>query len=149
MEPYTWTLRVGTTHRDGATVFVRTHQFRVGMPVQFDEEYEAISALEYVLGAIGADIVNGLHSLARQRRVEIDHVEAVVQGQLNNPLTALGVIGEEGHPGLEKVKVTVYVASIETEAEVHRVWQEMLARSPLVRTFQSAIQFDLSFQVVI
>jgi uncharacterized OsmC-like protein len=149
MEPYTWTLRVSTTDEDRATVFVRQHQFTVGAPVQFDAEYNAISALEYVLGAIGADVANSLHSLARKRRVEIDQVEVVVQGELNNPLTYLGVIGESGHSGLDKVRVKVYAASIAAEEEVWRIWQEMLAKSPLVRTFQSAIQLELSLKVML
>jgi uncharacterized OsmC-like protein len=149
MEPYTWTLRVSTTGKDRATVFVRQHQFIVGAPVQFDGAYNAISALEYVLGAIGADVANGLQSLARKRRVEIEQVEVVVQGELNNPLTYLGVIGESGHPGLEKVRVRVYAASIAAEEEVWPVWQEMLEKSPLVRTLQSAMQFELSLQIVL
>ena len=148
MERYTWTLRVSATDGSHATVFARKHQFRVGTPVHFDETYDAITALEYVLGAIGADIVNGFQALARKRRVAIDHIEAVVQGELNNPLTVLGVIGESGHPGLEKVNVRVYLASLEAEADVRRLWQDMLALSPLVRTFQSAIQFELDLQVV-
>ena len=146
---YTWVLRVSTTSPGGATVFVRKHQFPVGVPLQFDAEYNAITALEYVLGAIGADVVNGLQTLARKRRVEIDHVEAVVQGELNNPLTYLGVVGEDGHPGLEKVQVKVYVASVAAAEDIQCLWQEMLRRSPLVRTFQSSIQFELSLQVVL
>ena len=149
MERYTWTLRVSTARQDRTSVFVRQHQFTVGAPVQFDAAYEAITALEYVLGAIGADVVHGLQTLARKRRVEVDHVEAVVEGELNNPLTYLGVVGESGHPGLERVSVKVYVASIAAEEEVRRVWQEMLDKSPLVRTFQSAIRFELSLQVVL
>jgi len=149
MERYTWTLRVSSAGKDRATVFARTQQFSVGAPVQFDAAYNAITALEYVLGAIGADVVNGLQTLARKRRVEVDHVEAVVEGELNNPLTYLGVVGESGHPGLEQVSVKVYVASLATEAEIRRVWQEMLDKSPLVRTFQPAIRFELSLQVVL
>jgi hypothetical protein len=149
MEHYRWTLRVSTAGKDRATVFVRQHQFPVGAPVQFDAMYDAITALEYVLGAIGADVVNGFWALARKRRVEVDHVEAVIQGELNNPLTYLGVVGESGHPGLEQVSVNVYVASLATEEEIRRVWQEMLDRSPLVRTFQPAMRFALSLQVVL
>jgi uncharacterized OsmC-like protein len=149
MEHYTWTLRVSAAGKDRATVFARTHQYSVGAPVQFDAAYDAITALEYVLGAIGADIVNGLQALARKRRVEIDHVEAVVEGELNNPLTYLGVVGESGHPGLERVSVKVYVASIAAEEEVRRVWQETLDKSPLVRTFQPAIRFEINLQVVL
>jgi hypothetical protein len=148
-ERYTWTLRVSTAGKNRATVFVRQHQFPVGAPVQFDAAYDAITALEYVLGAIGADVVNGLQTLARKRRVEVDHVEAVVQGELNNPLTYLGVVGESGHPGLERVSVKVYVASLAAEEDVQRVWQEMLDKSPLVQTFQPAIRFELSLQVVL
>jgi hypothetical protein len=149
MERYTWTLRVSTAGKDRATVFARTHQYSVGAPVQFDAAYDAITALEYVLGAIGADVVNGFQTLARKRRVEADHVEAVVEGELNNPLTYLGVVGESGHPGLERVSVKVYVASLDTEEAIRRVWQEMLDKSPLVRTFQPVIRFELSLQVVL
>src|SRR5262249_206890 len=149
MERYTWTLRVSTAGKDRATVFARTHQYSVGAPVQFDAAYDAITALEYVLGAIGADVVHGIQTLARKRRVEIDHVEAVVEGELNNPLTYLGVVGESGHPGLERVSVKVYVASIAAEAEVRRVWQDMLDRSPLVRPFQAAVRFEFSLQVIL
>ncbi len=111
MEDYTWTLRVSARECGQATVFTRQHQYRVGAPVHFDRAYEGVSALEYVVGAIGADLVNGLQALGRRRRVAIDHVEAVVEGELNNPLTYLGVVGETGHPGLEKIRIRVHLAS--------------------------------------
>ena len=149
MEGYTWTLRVSASERGQATVFTRQHQFRVGAPVHFDSAYEGVSALEYVLGAIGADLVNGLQILGRRRRVAIEQVEARVEGELNNPLTYLGVHGESGHPGLEKVRVRVYLASSEEETAIHRLWHEMLATSPLVHTFQAAIQLELTLQVVV
>jgi hypothetical protein len=149
MEAHTWTLRVSAAERGQATVFTRQHQFRVGAPVHFDRAYEAVSALEYVLGAIGADLVNGLQALARKRRVAIERIEAVAEGELNNPLAYLGVIGETGHPGLQRVQVKVYVASLEEEAAIRRLWQEVLATSPLVYTFQAAIRLDLRLQVVI
>jgi hypothetical protein len=148
MERHTWTLHVSAMEGGQATVFARQHQFRVGAPVHFDRAYEAVSALEYVLGAIGADLVNGLQILARKRRVVIEQLEAVVMGELNNPLTHLGVIGEAGHPGLEKVHIRVYLASPQEEATIQRLWQEMLATSPLVRMFQAAIQLELSLQVI-
>jgi OsmC-like protein len=149
MEGHTWTLRVSATERGQATVYTRQHQFRIGAPVHFDRSYEAISALEYVLGAVGADVVNGLQMLARKRRVAIERLEAVVMGELNNPLTYLGVIGETGHPGLEQVRIRVYLASPQEEATIQRLWQEMLVTSPLVRTFQAAIQLELSLQVIV
>src|SRR5918992_800700 len=139
MVEYQWSVRVGNASGDRATVYVRQHQFDVGAPVHFDQKYNSLTALEYVLGAIGADIVNCLRVVAHRGRVEIDKVEALVSGKLNNPLTHLGVVGEEGHPGLETVRVKVYVSSTEVKEEIQRIWNEMLEKSPLVRTFQSAI----------
>jgi|RhiMethySRZTD1v2_1073278.scaffolds.fasta_scaffold306567_2 OsmC-like protein len=149
MEGHTWTLRVCAMGGEQATVFARQHQFRVGAPVNFDRTDGAVSALEYVLGALGSDLVNGLQILARKRRVVIEQLEAVVVGELNNPLTYLGVIGETGHPGMEQVCIRVYLASPEQETTIQRLWQEMLERSPLVHTFQAAIKLELSLQVIV
>ncbi len=97
---------------------VRRHQFEVGAPLHFDEEYDRVSCLEYVLAAIGGDLVNGMRRLAHRCRLRVDQIEAVVEGELNNPLTYLGVVGESGHPGLEKVSVSIYVSTLEDEERV-------------------------------
>jgi OsmC-like protein len=149
MEGHTWTLRGCAMGGEQATVFARQHQFRVGAPVNFDRTYGAVSALEYVLAALGSDLVNGLQILARKSRVVIEQLEAVVVGELNNPLTYLGVIGESGHPGLEQLCIRVYLASPEQESTIQHLWQEMLERSPLVRTFKAALQLELGLQVIV
>src|SRR5262245_43998196 len=105
-----WSVRVASTGKDSATVFARKQQFTVGAPVHFDEAYESVSGLEYVLGVVGAELVNGVVSLARQRRLVIDHAEAVVQGGINDPLAYLGAIGATGHAGIETVSTKVYVS---------------------------------------
>ena len=143
MNGYTWQLRVRSTERGRATAYTRNQQFEVGKPVQFDAEYGQLTSLEYVLGAIGADVVNGLVDAARAKRLVVDSVEALVTGELNNPLTHLGVVGEDGHPGVEKVQVKVYVTSDETHEQVAEAWNEVLERSPLVHTFRSALDLEL------
>ena len=107
MDGFTWTLRVRTRGNGRATVYVRRHQFDVGAPLSFDEQYDGITALEHALGALGADIVNGLAARLRKQRLDVDHVEALVSGALHNPLTYLDVVGEEGHPGLERLTLRV------------------------------------------
>jgi hypothetical protein len=71
----------------------------VGRPLDFDSESDAVSAVEYLLGALGADLLNGLR-VARRRRVHLDRVEATVEGRLGNPLVHLAVVGGEGSPEL-------------------------------------------------
>jgi len=145
---FSWNVRVRAAGEEAATVFARKHHFTVGATVQFDEECPQISALEYVLGALGADLINGLRRLAGKRRLSIDHLEATVEGKLNNPLTYLGVIGEEGHPGLDRVRIKVYASTLHTGEEFEAVWKEMLGKSPLLRAFREALDFDLSYKLV-
>jgi len=144
-----WTLRVRASGKDLNTIYVRQHRFEAGQPLHFDEEYEYTTALEYLLAAIGADLVGGLQVIAEKRRLQLNDVEAVVSGKLNNPLTYLGVVGEEGHPGLEQVDVTVFVSSAEPEEKVRQAWEEMLRRSPIVHTLKSAVRLDLDIKFVL
>src|SRR5205814_3308353 len=102
--------------------------------------------IEYVLGALGPEIVNGLRVFANRRRLEIDDIEAVVHGELDNPLAYLEVVGEEGHAGLARVVVTVYIASPHDEQALRALWSEARERLPLVRTFSSAMSLDVEFR---
>lgn len=132
-----------------ATAYVRRHRFEVGLPLQFDQTYDRITSLEYVLGALAADVVVGLQRLARKRRVEVERVEAFVQGALDNPLAFLQVVGEEGHPGLARVALKVYVTSPASPERLEEVWQETLRTSPLVRTFGDRVALTLEHAVVL
>lgn len=149
MENHAWTLRVHSGQPGRATAYVRRHCFEVGVPLQFDEEYEHVTALEYVLGAIASDVAVGFRRLAKRRRLDVDRVEAFVRGEVDNPLTFLQVVGEEGHPGLAKVAVRFYVSSIDPPGRVDAVWEETLRTSPLVRTFGSCVDLTLEHEVVI
>ena len=143
-----WSLRVRGEGTDRAKVTTRHHQFTVGAPLSFDREYDGTTALEQALGALGADVVNGFTVLADRQRVEIEDVEATVHAELENPLIYLGVVGEEGDPGLERVEVKVYASSPAPEATVREVWDEARRRSPLISTFRACIDLELSLQLV-
>ncbi len=101
-----------------------------------------------MLGALGADLVNGLATVARRHRVDVGKIEATVEGRLDNPLTHLGVVGETGHPGLAHAHVKVYVSSLDSESRIQNAWQETLDRSPLVRTLRGSVQLELTLQRV-
>ena len=148
-DAHRWNVRVSATGKDSVRAFARKHQFTVGAPVHFDQDYGEISAIEYVLGAVGAELVHGLVSLGRRRRLAIDHAEALVQGELDDALAYLGVVGATGHAGLARVAVKVYAGSVEDEHAVHQLWDEVLERSPLARMLRSAIRFELTFKVSI
>ena len=159
MDTSHWKLRVTSTESGATRVSMRRHQFTVGKPVDFDMEASHVSALEYVLGALAAEIVGGgrgwgggpraaevvggLRVFAKRRRIEIDHVEAVVDGQLEHAMAYLEVVGESGRPRLSGVSIKVYVASPQGETVVRRLWAETLERLPLVRTLGRALDLQI------
>jgi hypothetical protein len=142
-----FSLRVTGTADGAATAFARKHRFTVGAPVAFDEQDPRISALEYVLGAFGAELVNGLWAAARAKHVDVDHAEALVKAELDDPLAHLGVVGAAGTPALARVKVKVYASAAADEGALRALWKQTLERSPLVRTLEHAVTLDLELVV--
>jgi uncharacterized OsmC-like protein len=149
MEDTRWTLRVTAVQPSGSVIHARKHSFAAGVPLSFDAEYDAVSALEVLLGAVGADLVGGIQTVARRRRVEIDDIEAVVQGTLHNPMVYLRVVGEVGDAGIRAIEARVYISSLDDDARVRAVWQEVLDTSPLVNTLNKAVKLELSYQQVL
>lgn len=144
-----WTVRVTSSEANRCTAFARRHQFSLGPPLTFDEEFPRATALEHFLSACGSEIVSGLLARAKRKRIEIDNVEATVDCTLDNPLTFLDVVGEQGDPGLRTLSVTVYVSTLADESAVQQLWQETLQKSPLILTLQKAMELDLRLKIVL
>jgi hypothetical protein len=138
MDTMAFSLRVTAAHPDRARVSVGRRQFSVGKPLEFDEASPQISAIEYALGAVGGEVVNGLRAFANRRRLSIDDVEAVVSATLENGLTYLEVIGEQGHPRIARIHVKVFVAARDGDA-TRALFEPMLDRLPLVCTLRAAL----------
>jgi hypothetical protein len=147
IEPYRWSVRVAAG-KARATVYARTQRFEVGMPLSFDAEYAAVTALETVLGAVGADVACGVQRLAALKRLQVDGAEAVVQAELFNPLVHLGVVGEEGSAAMKRISIKLYLDSLEDEGALRRIFDEVVARSALLQTFEKAVELELELRIV-
>ena len=133
---------------DGATAYTPNHAFTVGGQASFREADAHPDAVEYLLGALGGDLISGFASQAARRGVEVDAMEASISGRLNNPLVFLGVVGETGHPGFETISCTLYVSADADERILKEIWQTTLARSPLVNTLDRCVGLTLNLQAV-
>jgi hypothetical protein len=142
MDHLAYRLRITQTGPDAARVLVRRHQFTVGRPVAFDAE-SSVTALECALGALGAELVTGLRLFAKRRRLMLDAVESVVEGQLDRPLAFLEVVGEAGPPRLGRVAIKVFVASPHDEPTIRQLWADTLERLPLTGTFMRALDLQI------
>jgi len=146
---HSWSVRVGSTPTDAARVLVRKHTVEVGAPLSFDVDYPSVTALEHLLAALGADLVNGLRAQAKRKRIEVDRVEATVDGWLNNPLAFLGVVGETGHPGLKRVSIRLYVSTFHARSEVEELLAQVRQRSPLLHTLSPTVAIEIQLKTVL
>jgi hypothetical protein len=135
-------LRVTAPDPGVARVSVGRRQFPVGRPVEFDEASTRVAAIEYALGAVGAEVVNGLRVFAERRRLVIDAVEAVVSGELQNALTYLEVIGEQGQPRIARIHIKVFVAA-EDPTAIAILFKQVLERLPLLCTLRAAVALTI------
>ena len=145
MPAITSSLRVTAHGPAVARVSVGRRWFSVGRPVEFDDASPHLAALEYALGAVGGEVVNGLREFAHRRRLPIDAVEALVTGELQNGLAYLEVIGESGRPLIRRIAVKLFVASADERA-TRALFDEMIDRLPLVSTLRKAV--DLHVELV-
>lgn len=146
MDTIAFSLRVTAPGPDVARVSIGRRQFSIGRPLEFDEASPHVAAIEYALGAVGGEIVNGLRAFADRRRLSIDAVEAVVSGALENGLTYLEVVGEEGQPRIARIHVKVFAAAADAAA-TRMVFDQMLDRLPLVCTLRAALQLTIELIV--
>jgi hypothetical protein len=146
MDTITFSLRVTARDPDIARVSVGRRQFSAGRPLEFDDLSPRVSTIEYALGAVGAEVVNGLRAFAARRRLAIDAIEALVIGELVGGLTYLEVIGEEGQPKIARIHVKVFVASGDAAA-VRGLFERVLDRLPLVCTLRAAL--DLTIELIL
>ena len=142
MNAITISLRVTAPGPAAARVSAGRRQFSIGRPVEFDEASPHVAALEYALGAVGGEVVNGLREFARRRRLAIDAVEALVTGELQDGLVYLEVIGESGRPRIRRIAIKVFVAS-GAQTATRALFDEMLERLPLVNTLREVLELDV------
>ncbi len=114
-------------------VGVHNHTFLVDEPSHLTGEDEAPNAVEYVLGAYGACLATGLIINASRRGIELRNLELVLDSTQVNAFSFMG-INDEGHSGIDEIKVKLYVQADADEATLREVWDHTLRTSPVGNT---------------
>ncbi len=143
-----WTIRVHLTGDQEAKAYTRNLSFTIKKQASFSQEDSNPSAVEYLLAALGGDIINGYDYHAKKANIDIEDMELKITGHLNNPLVFLGVVGAEGSPGFQSIQATLYVRADSDESKLEEVWLATLKSSPLVNTLKHSIDLLLHLQVV-
>jgi hypothetical protein len=138
-------VRVLRTDTQSVRAYARSQVFDVGSQASLRESDAHPSAVEYLLGALGGDLVDGFAREAGARGVELRAIEVALSGRLENILVHLGVRGEYGHAGFAAIDGTIYVDTDAEPRELDAAWQAALGRSPLFNTLSrcAAVAIDL------
>ncbi len=128
-------------------VYLRNHEFRVGVQAGLRDTDDAPSAIEYLLGALGGDLLAGLAAQAEKRQIEVYDMEATLSGRLDNVLVHLGVIGETGHAGLARVDGKIYLSADTDAPTVAELWRAATERSPLYQTLSRAAAIAIAVEL--
>lgn len=131
-----------------ARAYCRKHTFDISAPLGVGDEEAAPAGVDYLLGALGGELLTGFAREAERRGIELSGLEATVQGRLNNPLRAVGVIGESGHPGFEAIEATLYVGAMADADALDDIWRTALDRAPLVHTLERCVSLSLELSVL-
>ena len=147
-ESFTWTLRVRHVGDSEAAAYARNNTFTVGQPASFRQTDPHPSAVEYLLGALGADLTNGFYLCASKLGIHVDALEMSLSGRLGNALVYLGVIGEDGDPGFDDIAGVFYVRADSGEELISRAWQTTLDRSPVANTLKHGVTISIELRIV-
>lgn len=143
---HVWAVRARRIDAQDLRVYVRNHAFGVGVQASLRESDAQPSAIEYLLGALAADLIRGFEVQAARRQVAVHAAEAKLSGSLENVLVHLGVVGETGHPGLAEVTGTFYVSADAEPSVLEEIWRATLERSPLYHTLSRCAVLSLRLQ---
>jgi uncharacterized OsmC-like protein len=116
-----------------AKVTMRNHAVAVGQPASFDTEDAAPSAIELLLGALGAALATGLQWRLSQRSVPVHALEVVCKARSRNPMVFLGVEAD-GDPGLAGIEVVAYIDAHSDADVLEAVFAETMRRCPVTST---------------
>jgi uncharacterized OsmC-like protein/TusA-related sulfurtransferase len=144
---YRWQCRVRWSGGLQCRVYARNHSGEVGQPASFDVQDTAPSAVEYVLGALGACLAMGFQIHASRRGIQVEAVEISLSGKIDNIFVFLGV-EQEGHSGFEAITGTLYVRAEADEEILQEIWRHTVAASPVANTLVRPVHLDIAMHWV-
>lgn len=139
-----WQVRVVALGGNASRAYARNHTIELGRAASFHDRDEHPSAIELLLAALGADLLDGWSGAARRAGMPAHDAEMTLTARLEDPLSHLGTVGAEGSPAIAAITGTLYVNTGADAEACARAWRETLARSPLHATLSRATSITIA-----
>lgn len=106
------------------------------------------SAFDLLVSALVADLLAGLGREATRDGVAIDDAELNVAARIDNPLAALGVVGETGSAALSSIRGSLYLTCDQHADTIDALWRRVLERAPVYSTLRRSVEIAIVIQPV-
>lgn len=107
------------------------------------------SALELLVSALAVDLLEGLGRECMRAGVSIHDAEMAVSAHLDNPLVALGVLGEAGTAAVASVRGSLYLSSDADAEALASLWSVALERAPVHATLRRCVELSIELKPVV
>jgi uncharacterized OsmC-like protein len=128
-------------------VHVRNHTFLVDEPPHLTGEDLAPNAVEYVLGSLGACYATGFILNASLRGVKVRNLELALDSTQDNVFQFLR-LNDEGHSGLETIKVKLYVQADASPEVLQDIWKTTIETSPVGNSLSFPVNIEPELAIV-
>jgi hypothetical protein len=136
-----WRARVRVQADGPAHVQTRGHSFLIDSPLGLGVRDAHPCAMDQWLGALGAELTLGLQAAVRRRGLVCPAIELTLIAELENPLVAVGVVGEVGSPAVRSIQGNCYLTDLADDADgpvLAACWDDVYGRSPILQTLLRA-----------
>lgn len=128
-------------------IVTRNLSLRASGQLGLDVASDQPSSLDLMLSALATDLLAGFGREATRAGVELRDLELRLSARLENPLVALGVIGESGSPGLVEVRGRLDAAGITDEPLLRALWLRALDHAPVHTTLKRAAKIAIDLRL--
>lgn len=144
-----FTYRSVSTGTNGTKTLLTHTAIKVQQPVNFDSAARETSSLDHFAVALISDVLLAVQRYARQQQIEIDDLEGVAYFELSEPLTLLMVVGYDGLPDIQQIKLKVYLYADVPEQQFTDFCQQAVRLAPLLNLMQATGRIQLIFKRVL
>lgn len=128
-------------------VIARNVTFAVEGSLGLDEKSPAPAALDLLVSALASDLLTLFGREAVRAGVPLHDAELRLDAELENPLVALGVVGESGHAGVTRIAGSLSLRTTAGAEPVHALWERALARSPVHTTLSRSVPITIDLRL--
>ena len=128
---------------DKVKLYTGRKRFDVDKLVSFDIEDEGYSALSYFMGSILSSVIWTFQNHLKQKKIDLDEIEGVIEADLQNPLRLIPVRGYDQPAQIRNIKVKIYYYADDDEEKLDQMARDCQVDNPIFQLVNQSSPIEL------